>query len=191
MASAFAVKPALGAMPVFKDAPQFEGIVVDSSYMDIDIDVGAQAIAEEMALPKGDVPRLIEHGRQRKYGVLAHEVAHMLLPLDLHGFYANNMEKEDIQAPNLRVKIILGNLHDAISEGAFNRSYGMNWQYVNEMAADYVAGGILAYMEVGDAGVEYMLKMYDAADGRGNTTHLRGKERVKIFQKGYSEHSVE
>ena len=187
---AFVVKPVPGAKPVFKADPQFEGIVVDPRYMYNDVDVTEEEIADMKRQGK-DVPRFIEHGRQRRYGVLAHEVAHMLLPVDLHGFYANNVQKKDIQVQNARVKRVLENLHDAISEGKFNRSYGMAWGYVNEMAADYVAGGILAYMEVGEEGLEYMLKMYDAAGGSGDVTHLRAKERIKIFKKGYEARSVE
>lgn len=190
VAGGFAVKPVPGAMAVFEDAPQFEGIVVDPWYMDNRVDVTSEEISDMVRLQR-DVPRFIEHGRQRRYGFLAHEVAHMLLPTDLQGFYVNNLQKKDIKAPNARVKRILENLHDAISEGAFNRSNGMNWQLVNEMAADYVAGGILAYMEVGDAGVDYMLKMHDEGGVKGNTTHLRGKERIKIFHKGYTARSVE
>lgn len=190
LGDAFAVKPVPGAMPVFKDAPQFEGIIVDSRYMDIRVDVTPEEIADMVRLNR-DVPSFIEHGRERRYGLLAHEVAHMLLPDDLRGFIARNVQKKDIQVQNARVKRVLENLHDAISEGKFNRSYGMNWQFVNEMAADYVAGGILAYMEVGEEGVEYMLKMYDLAGDSGNMTHLRGNERGKIIHMGYEAHSVE
>lgn len=185
---AFTVKPVPGEKPVFKADPQFEGIVVDSRFMGNDIDVTEEEIA---GTKEEDVPGFIEQGRQRRYGVLAHEVAHMLLPVDLHGFYADNVQKKDIQVQNARVKRVLENLYDAISKGKFNRSYGMNWQYVNEMAADYVAGGILAYMEVGEEGLEYLLTMNDLAGGSGDVTHLRAKERVKIFKMGYETRSVE
>jgi hypothetical protein len=187
---AFTVKPVPVEKPVFEADPQFKGIVVDTKFMDEKIDASKKEIADDIAKGK-DVLSFIEHGRQRRFGILAHEVAHMLLPVDLHYFYADNVQKKDIQVPNARIQRVLENVHDAISMGKFNRSYGMNWQFVNEMTADYVAGGILAYMEVSEEGLVYLLKMYDATGGSGDVTHLRAKERIKILKMGYEARSVE
>jgi len=201
---AFAVKPIPGTMPVFKENPEFEGIIIDSNNMNINVDVSPEAIKTHRHWGKtgglvgvdetnveSSVEQFIKQGRERRMGILAHEVAHMLLPADLRGFIGNNTEKKDIQVQNVRVKKMLENLHDAISEKKLNLSSDANWQFANEVAADYVAGGILAYMGVGEAGVKYMLKMHDLSGDRGNATHLRGNKRLEVVNMGYEAHSVE
>lgn len=201
LSDALAIKPAFGTMPIFKDTPQFEGVIVDSKYMDTAIDIGAEDIPKDISDMDPANPifqSFMGSYREKKYGVLAHEVAHMLLPADLQGFYATHLHKSDIQENNARVKKVLENVHDAISEGKLNRSYGLSLQLLNEMAADYVTGGILAYMGVSEKGLVYMLKMHDVKgverasfEDMKPQTHLRSKERIKYIEMGYQARSVE
>jgi hypothetical protein len=207
MKDAFAVKPIPGMTPVFTKNPEFEGIIIDSNYMNVLVDVTAEEIKKHREWGKtgslssvdktnpeainASVVAFIKQGRERRMGVLAHEVAHMLLPADLRSFIEKNTENKDIQVQNVRVKKMLKNLRDAISEGKLNLSSDASWQFANEMAADYVTGGILAYMGVGEAGIEYMMHMYDLSGDKGNVTHLRGNERLKVVNMGYEAHSVE
>jgi len=190
---AIAVKPVPGATPALNADPEFEGIIVDPHYMNTLVDVTEKEI-EDMRRLKKDVPQFIEHGRQRRFGVLAHEVAHMLLPADLRGLIGKNSGKKDIRnkVPHVHVGRMLENLHEVSKK--LHISSDNERRFANEMAADYVAGGILAYMKVDPAGLKYMLKMFFLGGSwanPGDKTHLGGKTRGEIVQMGYDHHIVE
>ena len=188
---------ASGVAPMFKADPKFEGIIVNSHHMDINVDVTKEQtesfIAEQERRKKQGLKAIpepeawsINRGKMRRWGVLAHEVAHMLLP-DLRGLIGKNAKKEKIAAtvPHLNVQKMIENLNlNPISSD-------VERQFVNEMAADYVTGGILGYMNVGTAGVKYMLKMYDLSGSSNcHRSHLSLDKRRKVIQMGYDAHII-
>jgi hypothetical protein len=200
---AFAVKPIPSMTPVFKEDPEFVGIIINSKHMNENIDTSKKTLdrfeAEYLSEFKknGGVKRTTERdiyfGRQHRMLLLAHEVAHMLLPseisqLDLFRGPKSNISKH---VQNAYLIEILENLHDRENQSNWdftNDFYSEN-SYANELIADYVAGAIFAIMKLDSntAQDDYIYMWF--RDVALNKTHPSFKWRKTVFKAGYDDYS--
>ena len=86
--------------------------------------------------------------------------------------------------PHVNVQQMLVNLQEVSAQ------FSVKEQYINEMAADYLSGGILAYMKVGTDVVKYMLTMYKKAGSNCHKSHLSIDQRREIIQMGHDAHII-